>query len=126
MQGFYEPSSCTGLDVGVGPILRTLVAYVDVAVLLQVDAVKALEVHLRENKMARLIGWSDECMNESESTRGRRTDDPTKRDSFPHLTNHQIIHRPRSVIPSSVGSAQAGLSVHMVGRRFNLISGERK
>ena len=44
----YEPlSSCTGLDVGVGPILRTLVAYVDVAVLLQVDAVKALEVHLR-------------------------------------------------------------------------------
>ena len=56
--------------------------------------------------------------------------DPTKRDSFPHLTNHQIIHRPRSVIQPSVGSTLAGLSVHMVGRSFsrgfNLISGERK
>ena len=62
---------------------------------------------------------------------GGRTD-PTKRDSFPHLTNHQIIHRPRSVIQPSVGSTLAGLSVHMVGsgrsfsRGFNLISGERK
>ena len=38
---------CTDLDVGVPPVVGALVSDVDVAVLLQVDAVKAFKIHLR-------------------------------------------------------------------------------
>ena len=68
-------------------------------------------------------------MNESESTRGRRTDGSDEKRFIPtpdKSSNYTSPSVSQSVLASSVGSAQAGLSVHMVGRGFNLISGERK
>ena len=40
-------SRCTDLYVGVRKVVRALVADVDIAVLLHVDAMKASQIHLR-------------------------------------------------------------------------------